>query len=831
MAAPWTVGSIVARLQLDTSPFYRGLQTVVQQIRTFSTTTAKAFHGVMTPVRALGGTFGWLERQVFSLRTILLGVAGVKFVGLAGDAEDLSNAFEHLQGSLNLTASNTLKAMRGAIKGTVSDMDLMREANNALLLGAAHTTEQFALLADAGRRLGKAVGRDPLQGIQDLATGIGRMSYRVLDNLGLIVKAQDAYDKWKTKMGIVGRELTTSEQRLAFQSAAYEQIRDKLAQLGPDTLSFSDHINRLKASLLNLTVKISLELRPLMTKIANWVENLVTEKGPQITAFVALVQEAVLILVDALRELWERLRSGETTLGEVFAAWGESVHDYIVGPLIQVFIAGAQFIATTFWAAFGQAFKNQWTAFKTAMAKDLSRDLALIGGIASKIPGWQLLGTGFQAAAAGISQLQESPESRAKAETRAYEDQQVRLMWFQAALYNLKASAGKLVEGIGDAVRNVGIKALGQKWVDEAAARLNAKYDALQKAGKKAAEGTGDAVRDEVGRVREIVDDLDDTWQKFLSHVDELRKGAVTAGMDEFEKALYEVSYLLAHIDDSTMSLASKMRYLEAEAVAYGSVYLTELERQAKAMGQAEKQVEETLAKTRFDRRSLGMTEREKALAGIEEDYAAAAPDLPLADRSKLRARYDELKKETALLLEETRSRDAWKGLGNTLTDTVAGGIARGLAEGKKFSEVWADVTGRLFQESLDKAISSLSETVQTTLANIMEKLGAGAGWAGLGTGLLGLAGVILGSLKGKGESTVEDFANQVNSSEAIRGVVAGPTNVAISKIGDSLKTSLRGTEILLEKILRAIEAGGGVPGGSSMPRSAVYPLTAATGS
>ena len=94
-------------------------------------------------------------------------------VRLASQTISLERSFRNLGQSVGFN-ENTLSKFREATDGTVSDIDLMIQANNALLLGIVENDDQFADLIDSAQRLAKAVGQDALFGIESLTTGIGR---------------------------------------------------------------------------------------------------------------------------------------------------------------------------------------------------------------------------------------------------------------------------------------------------------------------------------------------------------------------------------------------------------------------------------------------------------------------------------------------------------------------------------------------------------------------------------------------------------------------------------------------------------------------------------
>ena len=141
-----------------------------------------------------------------------------------------------------------MAALDAAFKGTVSRVQIMEQANNAILLGLPKSASAMAELAEAGRRLGTAVGKDAAFGFESLVVGIGRQSRLMLDNLGIIVKADSAYESYAKTLGKTAQELTDTEKRTAFFNAAMAGVRERLEKLGPDVETTADKFDRLKAT-------------------------------------------------------------------------------------------------------------------------------------------------------------------------------------------------------------------------------------------------------------------------------------------------------------------------------------------------------------------------------------------------------------------------------------------------------------------------------------------------------------------------------------------------------------------------------------------------------
>lgn len=197
-------------------------------------------------------------------------VRGAKNLALtAAKSEDLSRAFGNLTKSAGLVTEDALMAMNSGLKGTVDEMEMMRLANNALLLDVVKSEQELADLAEAGRRLGKAMGIDAAKGFESLVVGIGRQSKLWLDNLGIIIKVEKAYEDYAMAVGKLVEELTDEERKQAFIKATHRAMEKRLAALGEDIESSAEAYGRLGAAASKAWTEISKIFNPTNVKIAN----------------------------------------------------------------------------------------------------------------------------------------------------------------------------------------------------------------------------------------------------------------------------------------------------------------------------------------------------------------------------------------------------------------------------------------------------------------------------------------------------------------------------------------------------------------------------------
>jgi hypothetical protein len=218
-------------------------------------------------------TIGGVIATAFSIQAIARFTQ--ESIKLGSQTISLTRSFTNLGKGIGLN-EQSLQKFRKATDGTVSDVDLMIQANNAMLLGVVQNEEEFSELIDSAQRLAKAVGKDTLFGIESLTTGIGRQSRLMLDNLGIIVKAEDAYKAMALATGKSVASLTDLERKQAFITATMESVRSKVANLGKEQLDATDATKKLTAAYKNLQGTIGKELQDEVEITSGFFANLLS---------------------------------------------------------------------------------------------------------------------------------------------------------------------------------------------------------------------------------------------------------------------------------------------------------------------------------------------------------------------------------------------------------------------------------------------------------------------------------------------------------------------------------------------------------------------------
>lgn len=175
--------------------------------------------GLGDAVGDLGGIFGSTLGKIgagigaaFAIEKIASTAFELGKVG--AQAQRTQASFDQMAAGVGSSGEAMLSAMRTATAGTVSNSQLMLAANRAMMLGVADNADEMSRLMAAAIERGRALGVDASQAVNDVITGIGRMSPQILDNLG-IVGAAAAMDEYAASLGKTADQLTDVEKKQA----------------------------------------------------------------------------------------------------------------------------------------------------------------------------------------------------------------------------------------------------------------------------------------------------------------------------------------------------------------------------------------------------------------------------------------------------------------------------------------------------------------------------------------------------------------------------------------------------------------------------------------
>ena len=190
----------------------------------------------------LVGAYATLAANVFAA------TAAFQVLKEAAQVENLVAGLEAVGASAgrNLTyASQKLVEVSGHALSTERAMRSM-----ALGISSGFGTEQMERLTSVARGASLALGRDMGDAMDRLTRGAAKLEPEILDELGIMVRLDQATEEYATTIGKSVGQLTQFERRQAFLNAILDQGEKKFGQIA-DSIDTNPY-DKMAASLANL---------------------------------------------------------------------------------------------------------------------------------------------------------------------------------------------------------------------------------------------------------------------------------------------------------------------------------------------------------------------------------------------------------------------------------------------------------------------------------------------------------------------------------------------------------------------------------------------------
>ena len=208
---------------------------------------------------------------------IALAAVGAAMGKMALDAakfDDVKKAFTSLTAQQGQDAKAMLQNMKELTAGTVSEVELMKKANQAMLLGLP--IDKFDEMIAIAKGASKSTGESMEFMLNSIVVGLGRQSKLILDNLGIIVDVDKAYQDFATSLGTTAEKLTEAQKKQVFINEAMKVGMENLQKMGGLQESTTDKWERFKASVENSSASLGKIFRPTVDEVLKSLNQLVT---------------------------------------------------------------------------------------------------------------------------------------------------------------------------------------------------------------------------------------------------------------------------------------------------------------------------------------------------------------------------------------------------------------------------------------------------------------------------------------------------------------------------------------------------------------------------
>ncbi|MBU1919192.1 hypothetical protein KKF63_13800 [bacterium] len=282
---------------------------------------SKRLEGVKGSLQRFANTWkkNWLAITAAITASIMALHKAWELMELGAKAEQQKQAFQNLAASLGMSADKIIEDLRRMSGETLSTSQIMGKASQAMILGIDPT--KLAKMMEISRASARAFGKDVGFMFESIAVGVGRQSKLILDNLGIIVSAGDAYEKYAKTLGKSAKELTETERKQAFLNATLEAGERILEKIDISTMTNLEKMQKLKAGWQDMAEKIGQALWLVLGFIQGFMNQI-------ISGFFTLLEVAGTVfqkMLVPLIKFYEILGKLPGHMGETYRQAAESV--------------------------------------------------------------------------------------------------------------------------------------------------------------------------------------------------------------------------------------------------------------------------------------------------------------------------------------------------------------------------------------------------------------------------------------------------------------------------------------------------------------------------
>lgn len=285
----------------------------------------------VTGVSSASKSFSKLTQTIGSGPNGLVGA----YATLAANAFAVSAAFNALRSAAQVeqvlkglevqgartgkTLTNTAKEVEALARGSLSAADAMQTVAQASAAG--FSPRSIKELTAAAQNASIALGRNMPDAMDRIVKGTTKLEPELLDELGIMVKLDEASTKYANKLGKTAASLTSVEKRQAFLNAVLEESNTKFGGLSESV--DANPYDQLAASFSNLITKI-LNLTSALG-ITSIVAAFANNTGLLVSAIILFGSTISRSLLPGLYSMAEAARDSSEALAQKAATQREAV--------------------------------------------------------------------------------------------------------------------------------------------------------------------------------------------------------------------------------------------------------------------------------------------------------------------------------------------------------------------------------------------------------------------------------------------------------------------------------------------------------------------------
>lgn len=237
----------------------------------------------------------------------------------ASQTEQVLRGLEVQGARTGKTLTNTAKEVEALTRGSLSAADAMQTVAQASAAG--FSPKSIKELTSAAQNASIALGRNMPDALDRMVKGTTKLEPELLDELGVMVKLDEATTKYANKIGKTAGSLTSLEKRQAFLNAVLDESNTKFGGLSESIKA--NPYDQLAASFTNLINKL-LNLASAMG-ISGLVQSLASNTGLLISTMILFGSTISRSLLPGLYSMADAAKKSSEALAEKAVVQREAV--------------------------------------------------------------------------------------------------------------------------------------------------------------------------------------------------------------------------------------------------------------------------------------------------------------------------------------------------------------------------------------------------------------------------------------------------------------------------------------------------------------------------
>lgn len=377
MARAREVANLFVEFRGTFNKFQSDINHVTKTLGKFERDAKKVFGNVNKLIAAGAALYG--------IQKIQTGLG--ELIKAGNELGDVTENFKKLGGT-----SGEITKAQDAILGVVSSVDLMKIANSGMLKGVPGFIENFSKISDLGNRVGDALGGDTKAGIQQVTDALTQALPKQLQQIGITIDLKKVYDDYAKSIGTTAEFLDKSQEKLARQRAAMEQLGAATEKLAAPGMSADSALSGLSAAITETIGKIGTiinENEVFAASIKELADEIrktdFSEFAKVLTDLATGVMAGTVAAFKALKDAIELASSAAEVAGDVFGMLFDNVFtDAVKNTMVDIGLATADLKEALKPppSSYADAWRNVFGAFPGEFVNDNK----MLAGFLQKLP-------------------------------------------------------------------------------------------------------------------------------------------------------------------------------------------------------------------------------------------------------------------------------------------------------------------------------------------------------------------------------------------------------------------------------------------------------------